>query len=296
MVVSVEGSTRLGRIGVTGSSGLLGQAVVADLLASGYEVVGADRTAARTRAGGFCSVEWDGRDVAALVEALADCSGLVHLAAIPAPYSHPDELVFTNNTAATFAALQAAASSGITRVAMASSISAYGMAFGPEQMGALYVPVDEDHPMRTFDPYALSKEVDETTARTFCRRYGMSVAALRFHWVADREQQQAARSLRGEVDNGSEIRNLWGYVDVRDAARACRLALEAARDRPYGFVALNIAAGDVLARLPIADLLAAHAPEVEIRGELAPTQGAWSIARAAEVIGWRPEHSWRDPE
>jgi nucleoside-diphosphate-sugar epimerase len=291
----VPGSTSVGRIGVTGSSGLLGHAVVADLLASGYEVVGADRAAARTSGSGFSAVEWDGRDVATLAEALADCRGIVHLAAIPAPYSHPDETVFTNNTAATFAALQAAARRGIARAVIASSISAYGMAFAPDHLNALYVPVDEDHPMRNFDPYGLSKEADEATARMFCRRYGMSVAALRFHWVADRKQQLASRAVRGEVDGTSEIRNLWGYVDVRDAARACRLALEAAADQPYGFVALNIVAGDPLVREPLADLLAAYAPEIEIRGELGPTQGAWSIARAAEVIGWRPQHSWRDP-
>ena len=73
--------------------------------------------------------------------------------------------MFGNNTLATFAALQAAGAVGITRVVIASSVSAYGTAWSPRPTRARYVPVDEDHPMRAADPYGLSKEVDERTAR-----------------------------------------------------------------------------------------------------------------------------------
>ena len=59
------------------------------------------------------------------------CSALIHLAAIPAPYGHPHQVVFGNNVTATFAALQAAADAKITRVVIASSGSAYGTAFSP---------------------------------------------------------------------------------------------------------------------------------------------------------------------
>ena len=73
------------------------------------------------------------------------------------------------------------------------------------------------------------------------------------------------------------------------------MAIEAAADRPYGFVPLNIVAADSLVESPITDLLAEHAPEIEVRNQLGPTQGAFAIDRAAEVIGWIPQHSWRDP-
>ncbi len=285
-----------GRIAVTGSSGLIGHAVVADLLESGYEVVGLDRLPPRTDHPAFRAVSWTDADVGNLAAALDGCDGLVHLAAIPAPYQHPDELVFVNNTSATFAALQAAASQSIRRVVIASSISAYGMAFAPIELRALYVPVDENHPMRATDPYALSKEADEATARMFCRRYDMSVAALRFAWVASRAAQLNNAAVRGEEPGESERRNLWAYVDDRDAARACRLALETAARAPYGFAALHVVAGDALALEPLGDLLACHAPEIEIRRELGETGGAWDISRAHQLIGWRPEHSWRDSE
>ena len=208
-------------------------------------------------------------------------------------------MVFTNNTQATFAALEAAGSVGIRRAAIASSGSAYGTAWSPQPTRVRYVPIDEDHPMINFDPYGLSKEVDERTAAVMARRFSMSVAALRFHWIATRDRAARRRSTaqrQGPRDWADELRNLWGYVDLRDAASACRLAIEAAADRPYGFVPLNIVAADSLVETPITDLLAEHAPEIEIRSPLGPTQGAFAIDRAAEVIGWVPRHSWRDAD
>ena len=129
------------------------------------------------------------------------------------------------------------------------------------------MPIDEHHPMINFDPYGLSKEVDERTAAVMARRFSMSVAALRFHWIATRDQQLAgiARQRRGPRDRADELRSTWGYVDLRDAASACRLAIEAAADRPYGFVPMNIVAADSLVETPSTDLLAEHAPEIEVR-------------------------------
>ena len=284
-----------GRIAVTGSSGHLGRAVVEDLRAHSYDVVGIDRAA--TADSDHTTHAWDGRSVEAIAASLDGCDALIHLAAIPAPLDHPPEVVFTNNTQATFAALQAAGSVGIRRIAIASSGSAYGTAWSPQPTRARYVPVDEDHPMINFDPYGLSKEVDERTAAVMARRFSMSVAALRFHWIATRTQQLAAieTQRQGPRDWADELRSIWGYVDLRDAASACRLAVEAAADDPYGFVPLNIVAADSLVETPITELLAEHAPEIEIRSPLEPTQGAYAIARAADVIGWVPRHSWRDP-
>ncbi len=285
-----------GRIGVTGSSGLIGHAVVAELLGEAYEVVGIDRLPPRTEHPAFRAASWDGQDVAALAAQLDGCSGLVHLAAIPAPYNHPDETVFANNTVATFAALQAAAQCGISRAVIASSISAYGMAYAPDELHALYVPIDEDHPMRATDPYALSKEADEATARMFCRRHPMSIAALRFAWVANHDVLSSSPAARGAPAGSNDIRNVWAYVDERDAARACRLALEAAEREPFGFAAMHIVAADALAREPLVDLLQRLAPEIEIRADPGRTGGGWDISLAEQIIGWRPEHSWRDAE
>lgn len=280
------------QICVTGAAGKLGQAVVADLVAHDHEVVAVDRIE-RELPDGVHIAGWDGRDVDGLAAAIDGCTALIHLAAIPVPYEHPHQVVFGNNTAATFAALQAAADAGIRIAAIASSGSAYGTAFSPQVTMPRYLPVDEEHPLDNADPYGLSKEVDERTAEMFCRRYGISVAALRFHWIITRaEQLESVAGFRaGQRDEG-RLRGLWGYVDLRDAARACRLAVETAVREPYGFVPMNIVAADVLADVAVEELIAEHAPGSEVRGDL--SRGAFAIARAERVIGWRPEHSWRE--
>lgn len=280
------------QIAVTGAAGKLGRGVVTDLVASGHDVVAADRIRSDAPAG-VRRVDWDGRDVDGLAAAITGCVALIHLAAIPVPYAHPHQVVFGNNTGATFAALQAAADAGIRVAAIASSGSAYGTAFSPQLSHPRYAPVDEAHPLDNADPYGLSKEVDERTAEMFSRRYRMSVAALRFHWITTAEEQrESVARLRAGVIDEDRLRALWGYVDVRDAARACRLAVESAAREPYGFVPMNIVAADILADEPLAELIARHAPGVEVRGDL--SRGGFAIDRAERVIGWRPEHSWRD--
>lgn len=282
---------------VTGAAGQLGRAVTADLLAHDYEVVAVDRVPRDPALpGSVPHIRLDSRDIGQVAGAMRGCDAVINLGAIPRPGNDPDEVVFTNNTAATFAVLQAAALLGVRAIAHASSCSAYGTPYSPEHTHARYVPVDEDHPLENHDPYGLSKEVDERTAQMFCRREGMSIACLRFHWVSERDEQRAAvQARKAKRDPDHELRNLWSYVDIRDAARACRLAIEAARDRPYGFAPLNIVAADTLAEEPTEELIKSMAPDIEIRTPLPGCIGTFAIDRARETIGWEPQHSWRDP-
>lgn len=280
-----------GPVLVTGACGRLGQVVVDELASHGVEVVAVDRTPSPTMTAAARFHQLDGRDADGLVEAMRGCVGLVHLAAIPYPVPDRDVEVFTNNTQATFVALHAASTVGVTRAVIASSVSGYGMAWSPEPTRFDHVPVDEGHPMRNADPYGLSKEVDERTATMVSRRTGMSIAALRFHWIASAEEIARAVDDLGEI--ADQLRGLWGYVELHDAARACRLALAAAERRPYDFQPLNVTAADSLSRVPLGDLLAEHAPDIEIRSPLGPTTGGFAIDRARDVIGWEPQHTWR---
>jgi nucleoside-diphosphate-sugar epimerase len=279
------------RILVTGGSGRVGQYTIADLVAHGHEVLNADRRRPAGDAPAVRFVETDLGDVGQVAGALAGCDAVIHLGAIPAPYSHPDEVVFGNNTRATFAVLQAASLLGVKKAAIASSVSAYGTAYAPVPFGPRYAPVDEAHPLLAHDAYALSKEADERTAEMFHRRTGMQVAALRFHWVALPEEL-AALPPDGLADPVGLARLLWGYVDARDAGAACRLAIEA---DGFGFAAFNVVAADTLCTAPTEELIRRHLPETEIRAPFPGTAGGFAIEQARRLLGWEPRHSWRGP-
>lgn len=284
---------------VTGGSGHLGQFVVQDLLDHGYQVINADRRPPTSdpintpvRKGAARFIETNVGDVGEVAGAMAGCDAVVHLGAIPAPYRHADEVVFNNNTQATFAVFQAAALLGVQKVVFASSISAYGTAYSPEVTVPRYAPVDEEHPLLNHDAYGLSKEVDERTGLMFHRRTGMSVAAMRFHWVSAPGQALARiPKVNATLADPQTSRVLWGYIDARDAASICRLALEAS---DIGFEAFNVTAADTLAEIPTEDLLRTYAPTVEIREPIPGFASPFSIAKAKRLLGWEPIHSWRN--
>lgn len=282
---------------VTGGSGHVGRWVVKDLMEQGHTVAVADRQPAAaqdddpTRAAlaqtPFHVV--DLLDIGQVAHALRGCEAVVHLAAFPTPLGRPAEETFSHNTRVTFHVLQAAMNAGIQRAVIASSVSALGMAYAAFPFAPLYAPVDELHPFMGQDPYALSKEVDESTAAMFHRRCGMDVAALRFHWV----------SLPGEAAQVAAVpdhpvtrhhNNLWGYTDVRDAAMACRLGIERAG---LGFQVYNILAADTLLQEPTEEALRRRLPSVEIRAPIPGHTTAWSIDKARRLLGYEPQHSWR---
>jgi nucleoside-diphosphate-sugar epimerase len=281
---------------VTGGSGHIGQWVIAELLSHGHTVINADRAApspgrAPAEAREVRYIETDAGDVGQIAGALSGCDALIHLGAIPAPYRHADEVVFTNNVTGTFATLQAASLVGVDRVVIASSLSALGTAYAPVPFAPVYAPVDEAHPLLNHDCYGLSKEVDERTAEMFHRRTGMQVAALRFHWVAYADQAaEKARQLDLDPRHDNWWRLLWGYVDVEDAATMCRLALEA---NGIGFDMFNVTAADTLSTIPTEELIAEYSQDTELRAPIPGFGSAFSLEKGRRLLGYDPKRTWR---
>lgn len=281
---------------VTGGSGRIGQWAIAELLAHGYDVINADRarplkTPAPQEAREVRFIETDLGNVGQVAGALAGCDVLVHLGAIPAPYSHPDEVVFTNNVNGTFAVLQAASLLGIKKAVTASSLSILGSAWAPVPFAPLYVPVDEEHPLLNHDCYGLSKEVDERTCQMFHRKTGMQISALRFHWVAYPEETvERAAQVKADPRADNWWRHFWAYVDIRDAAAIVRLAVEV---EGIGFDMFNCTAADTLSDQPTEEMIRKHTPEVEIRTPINGFDTAFSLEKSRSKLGYNPIHSWR---
>ncbi|MEA2605815.1 MAG: hypothetical protein QOI00_572 [Chloroflexota bacterium] len=278
------------RVVVTGARGRIGRYVVADLLSRGHEVHAADREAPPDDLAGN-GATWhrhELRDVDETAGLLgrSRAEALIHLAAIPSPrFGGPLE-VFATNTQATFVALEAAGLARVARVAIASSTSVTGLPFASPPVSPRYVPVDEDHPNIGNDAYALSKEADEATARTMHRRHGYQVVALRIANTAPMDQQLAKAAEVAEDPAGLAC-ELWAYLDVRDGARAFRLAIE--REIP-GCHVINVMAPDTYSVEPTAELLARYHPMTEMRRPIVGREVPFDLTRSRGLLGFRAQH------
>jgi nucleoside-diphosphate-sugar epimerase len=123
-----------------------------------------------------------------------------------------------------------------------------------------------------------------------------STVSLRFSTIL-REDAYAQFISRVRSDVGAHAHLLWSYVDLRDAARSCLLALNAPLE---GHVPLFVTAADTTSDLPTDALLTRYFPEVPRRASAShastPTE-RWSLidnARARDVLGYRPEHTWSE--
>lgn len=271
-------------IALTGGSGRIGRAIATAALRAGHRVVSIDRAGppegTKTRED-LRFVTADIGDYDALVAAFQGCDALIHMAAIPSPGNHPDHIVHNNNVAGSYNAMRAAIEVGITRIVQASSVNAIGLSFSREAHFD-YLPLDENHPNYTEEPYGLSKWICEQQADTFARRYSdLRIASMRFHLVVE-ERSQAAAVYGFATREASK--HLWAYTLYDAAARACLLALDA----PFkGHEAFYIVAPDTVMDMPSLDLAGRFFPEVPVRGDLSGNRAFFSSAKAERMLGWR---------
>lgn len=286
------------RILVTGGAGLIGRYVVDRLVASGHDVAAVLRNSyppaddGLRRAG--TEVLGDVSDVELMVAALAGVDSVVHLAAIPAPPGHTARELLVANSITTMTVLEAAAANGVRSVVMASSISILGMAWCDHIMPPVYLPIDETHPLRPTEGYALSKECDEASARMANRRWGVAIVAIRFPFTATAEMIKARRV---DPEQSTMLaKELWAYLDVRDAARAVELAIQAMDDGSVtGCSVINVLADDVLLDEPLATLMGEWHPSVPFDADDYVLRGAYDPTAARSLIGFNAEYLLHDP-
>jgi UDP-glucose 4-epimerase len=277
-------------IAVTGGSGKLGRTVVATLRAAGHHVVSLDQHG--ERGSGFVRVDLS--DYGQVVDALAGVNdqhdgvdALVHLAAIPASGLHSDIATFHNNMNGTFHVFWAAHRLGIKRIVYASSETVLGLPFDTPPP---YLPIDEEYAARPESVYSLVKHLEEQLAIELVRwDPELSITALRFSNVMDPEDYAVFPSF--DEDARSRKWNAWGYIDGRDGAQAVERALEVAAP---GFDRFIIAAADTVMSRPNAELVAEVFPGVPIVRDLSVNDTLLSIDKARRVLGFDPQHSWRD--
>ena len=277
------------RIALTGSTGKLGSVVLRELRDAGHDVVGLDIVGAREP--GFVQV--DLTDYGQVVDALGGVDrterfdAVVHLGAVPAPGIRTDVATFHNNMTSTFNVFWAAVRLGIRRIVYASSETVLGLPF---DVPPPYIPVDEDYAARPESVYSIVKVLEEQLATELVRWHpDLSITALRFSNVMGPEDSAEFPSF----DADAQLRkwNLWGYIDARDGAQAIERALDVA---PPGFDRFIIAAADTVMSRSNAELVGEVFPEVPISAEFGEHDTLLSIHKARRLLGFSPQHSWRD--
>jgi len=285
------------RVVVTGGSGRLGQFVVRELFTHGHQVAALDTTKPRE-----CPCPTYTADLSkahTFQEFFKNVDAAVHLARQRFPYTEtgfntvaqrwefPDTVGdaerFNLNVAMTNNVLAAARVGGVRKIVCGSSLAVYGFYYPVTPLQPEYLPVDENHPLRPQDPYGLSKLVGEKLCEAASLNDDMQIASLRFSGIYTEEH----RGLLIERSKNPIIRGtgaLWSYIDVRDAARACRLALEA---NFAGHQTFNVCAPDTIIDRPTEELIAKYLPEVR---SVRKAEGRWSgyaTAKAEKLLGFR---------
>jgi nucleoside-diphosphate-sugar epimerase len=275
----------MARICVTGASGRAGRAVVAELMEHGHWVVATDLVTPAEELG-IPVLRADLTDYGQALEVLQGTDAVVHLANIPAPGLRTPAVTFNENMTMNFNVFTAAAQVRLDRVVWASSETTLGLPF---DLPPRYAPVDEDHYPVPTSTYALSKVASETIAGHIAQWSGIPFAALRFSNILGPRDYEEFRSYWPDP----QLRkwNLWGYIDERDGATACRLALDAPIEGSASFI---IAAADTVMTRPSADLMREVFPGVPLSGDVSGTSTLLAIGRARQVLGFEPAHSWRD--
>jgi nucleoside-diphosphate-sugar epimerase len=294
-------ATVTGRVCVTGASGQAGRAVVRDLLEHGYDVAATDVAASREdlEAG---MLRADLTDYGQALGALEGVEAVIHLANIPAPGLSTPAVTFNANVAMNFNVFHAAARLRLRRVVWASSETTLGLFFGvgsnempfveADGLPPRYAPVDEDHYPIATTSYALSKVASETIAGQIAAWSGIPFVALRFSNIMGSGDYQEFPSVW--ADPHLRKWNLWGYVDARDVAAACRLALEAPTDAVVDSPSFIIAAADTVMNRPSSELLDDVFPGVPLTRDVGKFGSLLASDRARQAIGYEPRHSWRD--
>ena len=270
---------------VTGGSGQIGRYVVRDLVQAGHQVMSVDVVFARFPAAR--SLQVDLTDAGQVYQALtrSQAEAVIHLGAWSGENKVPATRTYGDNVRGTFNLFQACADLGIRRVVSASSNQVYGVIKAPP----LYVPIDEAHPLRPANIYALSKLVGEQTAGYFVAQRGLEILSFRFMGV--RSPSLLGPDIeRIAQDPSYAIHLLWTRADARDAALACRLAVEAAEVAPGPY---NITGRHVVLEQHSAELVKRYVgDQTEIREGLAGRASPLSCARAEKAFGYRARYDW----
>jgi nucleoside-diphosphate-sugar epimerase len=290
------------RIFFTGGSGKAGKHVAPFLAEQGHQVTNADLVPLGHP--GVDDLKVDLTDIGETYSALAGLArfdelelaakpaydAVVHFAAVPAILLTSEAKTYATNVLSTYNVLEAATRLGIRKVIFASSETTYGICFAQGERRPLYVPVDEEHPTVPEDSYAMSKVANEVTARSFQARTGSDIYGLRINNVIE-PHEYAEMFPPFLADPALRRRNVFAYIDTRDLGQMVQRCLET---DGLGFEVFNVANADMSVAATTDEVRERFYDGVELRRPMGRNETFYSIDKARDLLGYSPQHSWRD--
>ena len=289
------------RIMFTGGSGKAGRHAIAHLIEQGHRVLNVDRVpldmpgvetriADITDAGQVFDImaSYAGLDELEAGTGVPKFDAVVHFAAIPRILVTSDNECYRVNVLGTYNILDAAVKFGVPKVIFASSETTYGVCFADGERKPEYVPVDEDHPTVPEDSYAMSKVVNEVTARSFQQRSGIDIYGLRINNVI--EPHEYARDFPQYIaDPSLRRRNIFAYIDARDLGHMVDCCL---KTDGLGYEVFNVSNDDSSVDLSTEEVCARFYDGVPCK-PMGPQDTFYSNQKAKDLVGFAPKHGWR---
>lgn len=301
------------KILITGANGFIGSHLTEELVRQGYDV------RAFVEYNSFNSWGWldssskeikdnldvfsgDIRDPFGVKEAMKGCTHVLNLAAliaIPYSYHSPATYIDTNINGA-LNIVQAARELGVEKVVQTSTSEVYGT--------ALYVPIDEEHPLQGQSPYSASKIGADQIAMSFYRSFDTPVSVIRpFNTYGPRQSARAViPTIISQLANGKDTIKLGAISPTRD--------FNYVMDTVSGFISvmnseksigevINIGSNYEVSIGETAEMIAdimnvnltIETDEQRLRPEKSEVNRLWAEnKKAKEVLNWKPQYGGKE--
>lgn len=270
-------------VAVAGSDGFVGRNVCEQLTLQGHKIVKIDIT--------------QGFDLCdnSIIEKIGQIDAFIHLANlvyVPGSYDNPEKY-YRINYLTTLNALELCRKYG-SRLIYASSYI-----YGPPQ----YLPVDENHLICPFNPYAQTKVICEKLCEGYNRDFKVPISILRPFNIYGKGQigKLLIPEIISQLKDGSTVINLKAstprrdFINVRDVAGAFVACIHDAQN----FGVYNVCSGESVSIKELTDVINKHLKskvifnfsEEQRPNEVDESRGSCERLRS---IGWQPTMTLED--